>query len=257
MKQTIKIVAALACRNTGKRLYAKPLQRLGEKTILQHIIDQLHNLRQNKTVQGSLPFDLEIVLGIAEGIDNLIFQTIAKENKIGFIVGNEKDVQFRLLQCAHLAKAEIILRLTTESPFVAWEYFESAYRVFREENCDFVTVRNLPDGSSFELIRTEALKRAHDRGNEQTRSELCTKYLFTHPEEFQMKIQDPKEEHQRHHYRLTVDYADDLVVCNKIYTHLTRSGEFPLFDEVLRYVDQHPELMQQLAWIDGSIGRQI
>lgn len=257
MTQTLKMVAALACRNTGRRLYAKPLQRLGEKTILQHIIDQLRRLQQNKTVQSFLPFDLEIVLGISEGIENLIFQNIARENRIGFIVGDENDVQFRLLQCAHLAKAEMILRLTTESPFTAWEYFPTAYQTMREEECDLVTVRNLPDGSSFELIRTEALKRAHDRGDQQTRSELCTKYLFAHPEEFRMKILDPKPEHQRHHYRLTVDYADDLVVCNKIYSALSRGEEFPPFDQVIRFVDQHPELMNQLAWIDGTKGRSV
>lgn len=256
MTKKIKMVAALACRNAGSRLYAKPLQKLGNKTILQHLIDQLFQLGA-KPLQEPLPFDLKIVLGISEGIENLIFQKIAKENKIGFIVGDENDVQFRLLQCAHQAKADVILRLTTESPFVAWEYFESAYRIFREENCDLVTVRNLPDGSSFELIRTEALKQAHDRGDQQTRSELCTKYFFTHPEEFRIKILDPKPEHQKHHYRLTVDYADDLVVCNKIYNSLSREGKFPPFDQVIQFVDQHPELMEQLSWIDGTKGRPV
>src|SRR3989338_9809666 len=102
-QRKIRMVEALACRNAGERLYAKPLQRLGKKTILQHMIDQLKNLPCLKELQESGLSELSIVLGISEGIDNLIYQRIAQENDLRFIVGSERDVQFRLLQCAHLA----------------------------------------------------------------------------------------------------------------------------------------------------------
>jgi len=257
MTEKLKMVAALACRNAGSRLYAKPLQRLGDKMILQHMIDQLHEVSLDPTFQQAYPFDLPIVLGISEGIENLVFQDIAKKNHIGFIIGSEEDVQFRLLQCAHLGKADIILRLTTESPFTAWEYFPVALRTIIEEKWDLVTIRHLPDGSSFELISYNALKRAHDQGNDQTRNELCTKYFFTHPDEFKIKALDAKPEHQKPHYRLTVDYADDLVICNRIFTSLSKNGKFPSFDIVIKYINQHPELMDQLAWIDGTAGRSL
>ena len=59
-----KLTAALACRNNGSRLYAKPLQNLDANvTILSQIISCI------KTVDC---ID-SIVLGISEGIENKIF----------------------------------------------------------------------------------------------------------------------------------------------------------------------------------------
>jgi spore coat polysaccharide biosynthesis protein SpsF len=221
------------------------------------MIDQLKSLRDKGTGQHVGEYELSIVLGVSEGIDNLIYHDLAKGNGIGSIMGSEEDVQFRLLQCAHLAKAEIILRLTTESPFTAWEYFPIVYQTMIEGHFDLVTVRDLPDGSSFELISSDALQRAHDLGDQQSRTELCTQYLFRHPADFRMKILDPKPEHKRWHYRLTVDHPDDLMVCRKIFDALSQSGEFPDFDRVIKFLDQDPALMEQLAWIDGAKGRSV
>lgn len=106
-----KLIAALACRNAGSRLYAKPLQNLDiEKgiSVLQYMIDWV------KTI----PIISEIVLGISEGLDNLNYMTIAKENNILYIIGDEKDVLGRLIQCADRCQATDIFRLTTESPLL-------------------------------------------------------------------------------------------------------------------------------------------
>ena len=66
-----KLVAALACRNQGSRLYGKPLQNLDVEKgirIIDNIIDGLNSL---KCIDS-------IVLGISEGKDNEIFKTVAK-----------------------------------------------------------------------------------------------------------------------------------------------------------------------------------
>ena len=67
-----KLVAALACRNKGSRLYGKPLQNLDVRngiTILDNIIACLSS------------FDCinSVVLGIAEGDENLDYVDYAKE----------------------------------------------------------------------------------------------------------------------------------------------------------------------------------
>ena len=67
-----KLVAAIACRNQGARLYGKPVQNLDVKhgiRIIDNIISCL------KTIQC---ID-EIVLGIAEGIENDVFKIVANQ----------------------------------------------------------------------------------------------------------------------------------------------------------------------------------
>ena len=109
-----KLIACLACRNAGTRLYGKPLQNLdieSKITILDYIIDLL---RTTKEID-------EIVLGISEGVENLPFVDIAKSNNIPYIIGDETDVLKRLIDCCDHVNGTDIFRMTTESPFNCFE----------------------------------------------------------------------------------------------------------------------------------------
>ena len=67
-----KLVACLACRNEGTRLYGKPLQNLDIKkniTILKYIIECL---KKTKAID-------KIVLAISKNIQNRIYENIAKK----------------------------------------------------------------------------------------------------------------------------------------------------------------------------------
>ena len=80
-----KLAAVLACRNTGSRLYGKPLQNLDVKnnyTILDNII---RCLKKNKQIK-------EIILAISKGNDNLNYLNYAKKYKLKYVIGDEKDV---------------------------------------------------------------------------------------------------------------------------------------------------------------------
>ena len=75
-----KLVAVLACRNNGSRLYAKPLQKLDKNiTILDYI---LFTLSKIKSIS-------EIVLVISNKQENLIYKKIAIKNKIKYLFGSD------------------------------------------------------------------------------------------------------------------------------------------------------------------------
>ena len=98
-----KLVAALAVRNQGSRLYGKPLQNLhieSSTTILTNIVECLK----------SIDCIDEIVLGVAEGIENDIFIVYARNRDLQFILGNEIDVLARLIACGELVNGTDIFR---------------------------------------------------------------------------------------------------------------------------------------------------
>ena len=68
-KKSHKVVAVLACRIGSGRLFAKPLQPVGDRTILELIISQL---------KTSSILD-EIILAISENPGNEVFENLAKE----------------------------------------------------------------------------------------------------------------------------------------------------------------------------------
>jgi len=93
-----KLVAALACRAGGSRLYGKPLQNLDLQagvTILDQIIANLK----------SYPVIEDIVLGLAEGNENLAFVEVAKRWGTQHVWGDPVDVLHRLIQCGRAAQA--------------------------------------------------------------------------------------------------------------------------------------------------------
>jgi len=235
-----RLVAALACRNQGSRLYGKPLQRLEVAKgvrIIDNIIDCL------KTVES---ID-EIVLGISEGIDNVVFTEIAAEKGLRHIVGDGIDVLSRLISCAELADATDVFRITSESPFLYFEEVEEVWRQHQAQNADASFMWNIIDGSGFEFYTVGALKASHERGNSRHRSELCSLYVREHQDEFRILKFEPPPGLIRKDIRLTVDYPEDLIVCRAVYGALQDSAPRISVHDIVRYIDQHPELIEVLA----------
>ena len=210
-----KLVAALACRNTGTRLYGKPMQNLKpDYTILDHIL---------RCIAASPEID-ETVLGISEGVDNVPFMEIAARHGAAYIIGDEKDVLWRLILCGRVAAATDIFRITSECPFTAWEMLPEAWSRHVTANNDITIADYTPIGALFEIYSLEALERSHRDGSDEDRSEYCSNYPRKHPVLFQIEVVQAPPEFNRTELRITVDYPEDLVVCRRIYEALADEG---------------------------------
>jgi spore coat polysaccharide biosynthesis protein SpsF len=230
-----RLVAALACRAGGSRLYGKPLQLLdieGRLTVLEYMIDWI---RTEPVVEG-------IVLGVAEGPENEPFHTIARRHGLRSIRGDETDVLMRLIQCGDAGSATDVLRLTTESPFTYFEALEGAWRRHCERANDVTSMGGLPDGTGFELITMATLRRSHERGEARHRSELCTLYVREHQDEFRVEVIEAPPSLQRLDVRLTIDYPEDLVLCRRVYEALRAFAPRIPVTEIVDYLDAHPEI---------------
>jgi len=233
-----KLVAALACRNTGTRLYGKPMQNLEpDYSIIDHI---LHCVAASPEIE-------ETVLGVSEGVDNQPFVEIAKKHGAGYIIGDEKDVLWRLIQCGRAAAATDVFRITTECPFSAWEMLPDAWDRHVRNGNDITIADYLPVGALFELYTMESLERSHRDGADDDRSEYCSNYPRKHPELFQIEVVRAAPEYERTELRITVDYPEDLVVCRRIFQELKAEGPRIPMKSIVDFFDAHPDLMELLA----------
>ncbi len=231
-----KLVAALACRAQGSRLYGKPLQNLDiEKgvTILDHMISLIQ----------TLPEIEEIVLGVSEGVANLPFIELAKKRNVGYITGSERDVLQRLIDCGKAGKATDVFRVTTESPYFYFEMVAEAWKRHITANNDVTTLDGVPEGCHFEIYSQAALEKSHALGDTRHRSEFCSLYIREHIQDFRVEVMPiPPALERLGDLRLTVDYPEDLVVCRGVYQALkAQAPRFPMTD-IIRTLDQHPEL---------------
>jgi spore coat polysaccharide biosynthesis protein SpsF len=230
-----KLIAALACRNNGSRLYGKPMQNLDIKekiTVLQYIVNWMR----------TVPVIEKIVLGISEGADNLCFIEFCKENNLPYIVGDEIDVLDRLIKCGELEQASDVFRISTESPFTHFEAIEEAWVEHIKGDFDFSCLDWMPDGCGFEIIKLESLKYSHFHGEKRHRSELCSLYIRENKEKFKIKYIDFPQDLRRADLRLTIDFPEDLVVCRAVYEKFKdKTPRIPV-EEIIAFLDENPFL---------------
>lgn len=230
-----KLIAAIACRNSGSRLHAKPLQNLDIENgvrIIDQIIDTL------KTIDC---ID-EIILGISSGEENQIFVKIAKEKDLDYIIGDEVDVLGRLIQCGNKGEATDIFRITSESPFLYYQGVDNLWNKHCEEESDATFFDDIIDGCGFEIIKLNALKKSHKIGEDKHRSELCTLFIRENRELFKIQKVSVAPHLNRKDLRLTVDNPEDLVICRKIYNEFKSQAPRIRIEEVIKYLDQNSDL---------------
>lgn len=228
-----RLVAALACRVDGRRLYGKPLQILGgDVTILEQMVSAIR----------TFPIVEEIVLGISEGAANLTFIDVAHALDCRYILGDPKDVLSRLVGCGRFGAATDVFRVTTECPFFDYSMLDEAWRRHVAEGNDITVLDHVPEGAGFEIYTLAALERSHREGLDGDRSEFCSNYARFNQARFKVRILKPAPECARLDLRLTVDYPEDLVLCRAVYEELkAKAPGIPLAD-IVAFLDRRPDL---------------
>ena len=235
-----RLVAAIACRNQGSRLYGKPLQNVDVESgtrILDNIIDCLRTISCID----------DIVLGISVGIENEVFKHIAEQKGISYILGDEHDVLSRLIQCGQVANATDIFRVTSESPFLFTDPIEESWEKHISKNFDATFLDEIIDGTGYEIISLSALKISHDKGNAIHRSEYCSLYIRENKERFNVSKVKCPDNLNRKDLRLTVDNPEDLALCRILYAKFKSNAPRFSINEMVKYLDDNPNLKQLIA----------
>jgi spore coat polysaccharide biosynthesis protein SpsF len=237
---TRKLVAAIACRNQGTRLYGKPMQNLdiiSKTTILQYIINCLKTINEID----------EIVLGISEGLENEVFKIVANQNKLNYIVGDQDDVLSRLIKCGEVSDATDIFRITSESPYLFFESVEALWEEYQKKNLDAIFMDEIIDGCGFEIISMNALIKSHKYGKDKHRSEFCSLFIRENLHMFNIIKKAPTLDLIRNDLRLTVDYPEDLVICRKIYEYFLEDTPRISLIKIVNFLDSNPELKKLVS----------
>jgi N,N'-diacetyllegionaminate synthase len=228
----MKIVATLACRLESTRLYGKPLQLVGDRPIIQHLVDRLRKV-------SALD---EIVLAISDGPSANVFIEYAKKEGLPYILGPEKDVLNRLIMAADSVGADIVIRTTPENPYPYWENLDDLIRMHIEQNADLTVTVKLPLGSLVEVISLDALKKSHKFGEDRHRSELCTLFISENPDIFMIQNIPAPEKLQHPEFRLTVDTPQDLILVRTLWEALHADQDPIGVESIVEFLNDHPDI---------------
>lgn len=240
-----KIIAGVACRAGSTRLYAKPLQLVGDKPILTHLVDRLRTIPQLD----------EIILAISNGRENLAFVDYADAHGLRYVRGSELDVLGRLIKAGQLAYADVMLRVTPDCPFICTETACNMLERHLQHGSDLTHMIGLPTGAFGTVVNLLALRKAHQLGGPRYHTAWVTKYMRDYPLLFHIQQLTAEPPLNRPDIRITVDYPEDLIVVRKIYQALHHAPKLITVEEIILFLDKYPKVAAINNWIKPGLAR--
>ena len=239
------IIAILQARMGSSRLPGKVLRKIRGKTLLELC---LNRIKQSRLID-------KIVIATTTKSSDDIIEELAQNLGFDCFRGSEIDLLDRFWQCANKYKADVVVRLTSDDPFVDYQVLDRAIKIFNENQVDFVTNHfepTYPEGLDVEVYSVGALKRSWQESQLLSEREHVFPYIQNHPDDF--KIINFRQKHDYSHLRWTIDYECDFEMTKIIYDYLYDDNPIFLQNDILSVLKKHPEITEINAHIKRKEG---
>jgi spore coat polysaccharide biosynthesis protein SpsF len=234
----MKTVAIIQARMSSSRLPGKVLKEAGGRPLLERMVERVRKANR---------LEETLVATTIDPTDDPIEEFC---QKIGIDVfrGSLLDVLDRYYQAALLHKAETIVRLTGDCPFIDPTLIDETLALMENEKADFACnrlpppfTRTFPIGLDVEAVSFSALETAWNQAKEKHEREHVMPYFYEVPNRYKVvKLDNPINYGS---LRWTVDTVEDLEFVRSVYTALNNRNDFTWL-EVLKLVQEHPELAE-------------
>ena len=203
----MRVVAIVQARMGSKRLPNKMLKRIGNKSLIELVINRLS---RSKKVN-------EIILATSIDPNNDLLVKHVEDLGYKCFRGSEENVLERYFLAAKEVNADIIVRITGDCPLIEYSIVDLAIKKFLDNKIDYVSNTNppsYPDGLDVEVFSYKALKKAYKEANEKVDLEHVTPYIHNSGFFSTMNIINSEDLSM---LRWTVDEQDDFDVVEGIY----------------------------------------
>lgn len=218
----------------SKRLPGKSLLRLGDKTVLEHVICR------SKECSG---IDDIVVATTIKKEDGPI-ASLCSRNGIHCYRGSAENVLDRYYKAAVDSSATHIVRITGDSPFLDPTIVNAVIRSHFRNKPDlthFAIKKGVLLGVTASILNFKALEDVYARARSRPDKEHVTLYMFGHPEKYRINTIAPYA-YMLRPYRVTLDTKEDYAVIRKVYDGLSGFKSRILAREIVLYLDRHPEI---------------
>ena len=217
------------------RLPGKVLKPVAGKPLLWHIV---HRLKASRLIA-----DIAIAT-TTNPLDEAIVEWGAAE-QVTVVRGPEDDVLARFARAAEVLDADIIVRVSSDAPFLDAGFIDHLVASMIEQGGDYVLME---DGAACAhegvdpLTRRALDKLMMDAGHDPAAREHVTGYFKLHPDFVKIARAAPYPSLARDGGRLTIDTPDDLAFVEAVHARLAaKAGEANLAD-LLLLLDREPQL---------------
>jgi spore coat polysaccharide biosynthesis protein SpsF len=235
MKERQRIVAVIQARMGSTRLPGKVLKPIAGEPLLWHIV---HRLKKSRLIE-------EIAVATSTNpLDDAISE-FGKAHGVRVIRGPEDNVLARFARAAELLDADIVVRVSSDAPFIDAEFVDHLLTAMIEQGGDYVLLEDgaLTAHEGVDPMTRRALdKLMMDAASDPVAREHVTGYFKLHPDFVKIARAGAYPKLARACGRLTVDTPDDLAFVQAVHARLeVKAGEASLGD-LLMLLEREPSL---------------
>jgi len=226
----MKIILIIQARMGSTRLPGKVMKKLGDRTVLGHVI----------TRAMAVPSADQVVVATTVLPEDAVIAEEARSHGAQVYRGSEGHVLSRYYEAATEAKADVVVRLTSDCPLLDPAVSERVIRTFLEGNYDYVRLglESYPRGLDTEVFTYAALKQAYEEAEKEYEFEHVTPFILERPDRFRIGIVQQDEDDSG--FRLTLDTPKDWQLIEKVYDALYEGRLFSWAD-VKKVLQANPD----------------
>ncbi|GAG77070.1 unnamed protein product, partial [marine sediment metagenome] len=130
----------------------------------------------------------EIIIATTPDKQNSLIIDVAKTHNVSYFIGSEENVLERYYEAAKQYNLDIVIRVTSDCPFVDPKLMDEMIIFYKNNNFDYV--RNVDQSTNFvrgfeiEIFSFNALERAFSLAEKNPEMEHVTYFFYTHTEIF-------------------------------------------------------------------------
>jgi spore coat polysaccharide biosynthesis protein SpsF len=228
-----RTVAVIQARCGSNRLPRKVLSDLAGQPMLARVVERVRAAR--------LVDDVYVATSDGPADDPL--EALARDRHWPLVRGSLNDVLSRFALAAETARADVVIRITADCPFIDPDVIDEVVQTFRDADpaVDYASnvwpTRTFPRGLDTEVFSRRALTASVEGATTVPHREHVTQYILQNPARFRTVNVEAKDDHSKH--RWTVDTQEDLHLAQLLYGQL-RAPQFRLAD-VLAVLARHPD----------------
>lgn len=237
-----RVVAIVQARMGSTRLPGKVMKPIAGKPLLWHVV---HRLKRCRTLDA-------IAIATSTNPRDDAIESFGREEGIEVVRGPEDNVLERFALAAEKTDAGIIVRVSSDTPFLDAEFVDHLVTALIAQDGDYVQVEaGTPcahDGVD-PFSRRALNKLMQEAAGDPVAREHVSGYFKLHPDFVRIVHADPDPRLAHEPARLTVDTPDDLAFIEALHERLAaKAGEASLSD-LLLLLEREPRLKSMNAHV--------
>ena len=228
IKKNITLIICARC--SSKRFPNKVLKKINGIPLILQVYERVKNSKY---------VDKVIVATSNISSDDKLKKLCLQKN-IECYRGSLNNVFSRFVNIIKIHKADIVIRISADSPFIDSRLIDKSIKIFLSKRVDIVTnilKRTYPKGQSIEVFNKKIFLRSKKLKLTTYEKEHVSPYFYQNKNKY--KIFNFHLKNDLSKYNLTIDFREDLLLFNKIIKKIKKSNIYYSYQNILKFIKKN------------------